>query len=140
MNHDAENLKEPATPALKWVGGKTQLLSRLKQKFPKSYGGYIDPFMGALAIPLHINPACAVLSDANEELVITHCAIRDDVESVIKHLRQHEDDKAYFNKLRALNWQDMPKSEIAARMIYLNKSCFNGLYRLNKKGQFNSPY
>jgi len=141
MNTKTNNLKTPTKPALKWAGGKTQLLSTLKEKFPDDYSGrYIDPFMGALAVPLNIMPNKAVLSDANEELVITHITIRDEVESVIEHLSRHKDDRDYFNKLRAKSCKDLSNSELAARMIYLNKSCFNGLYRLNKKGQFNSPY
>jgi len=140
MNTKDKVEKEATKPALKWVGGKTQLLTRLKEKFPENYGRYIDPFMGALAIPLNLNPKEAVLSDANKELVITHCAIRDEVEAVISQLEKHTDDKDYYNNLRAKSWELMTSTEVAARMIYLNKTCFNGLYRTNKKGGFNASY
>lgn len=133
-------LKEAASPALKWVGGKRQLLPTLRAMMPKKYGRYIDPFMGAMAVPLNLVPAKAILSDANEELVITHCEIRDNVEGVISQLERHIDDKDYYDALRATGWQSLSRPEVAARMIYLNKSCFNGLYRINKKGLFNASY
>jgi len=129
-----------AYPALKWAGGKRQLIPHLARRFPKKYRKFIDPFMGALAIPLHLRPQKAYLSDANEELVTTHIAIRDCVEKVIDRLEGHVDDKDYFNALRSQNWKEMDPVSIAARMIYLNKSCFNGLYRVNKEGNFNVSY
>ena len=132
--------KTPTKPALKWVGGKTQLLDKLQPKMPKQFGKYIDPFMGALAIPLKLNPERAVLCDANKELVITHCAIRDNVDKVIAALKKHKDNEGYFRSLRAKDWRKMPPHCVAARMIFLNKTCFNGLYKVNKKGGFSVAY
>lgn len=130
----------PALPAMKWVGGKRQLLSTFEKKIPEKYGRYIDPFMGALALPLHLQPNNALLSDANKEIVITHKAIRDDVERVISTLEKHKDNKDYYNKIRARDWKKMPAHAVAARALYLNKTSFNGLYRLNQKGGFSASY
>jgi len=126
--------------ALKWVGGKRQLLPHLIKNFPKTYNSFIDPFMGALSVPLYFRPKKALLSDTNEELVMTHVAIRDRVGEVIKKLNTHIDGKDYFNAIRSKSWQEMDPVSIAARMIYLNKACFNGLYRVNRKGHFNASY
>jgi len=116
------------------------LISVLKNKFPTTFGTYIDPFLGAGAIPLWLRPKNACLSDANEELIVMHIAIRDHVQEVINFLHRHCDDRNYYYALRAQNWRDMSPAEIAARMIYLNHTCFNGLYRVNKAGTFNASY
>lgn len=127
-------------PFLKWAGGKTQLLAELNQHVPNSYGTYIEPFIGGGAFYFHLNPEKALIADANEELVITYSAIRDEVEEVINILGGYSADEASFYQIRALDTVYLTNAERAARLIYLNKTCFNGLYRVNKKGQFNVPY
>jgi len=129
-----------AKPVFKWAGGKSQLWPILENKFPASFDAYIDPFLGGASIPMRLKPKRAYLSDLNQELIDSYIAIRDNVEEVIKILQTHVDNRDYFNELRSLDWRLMEPSEIAARMIYINKVCFNGLYRVNKQGMFNVSY
>jgi DNA adenine methylase len=133
-----------ARPFLKWVGGKSQLLNPLSRRLPKKINKYFEPFVGGAALFFHLQPQSAVLSDINSELIDTYEAIRDDVEGVIKSLRLHKYEKEYFYKIRSWDrLESFPKmSQIkrAARLIYLNKSCFNGLYRVNSRGEFNVPF
>lgn len=129
-----------ARPLLKWAGGKTQLLADLKNKLPRSYGRYIEPFIGGGALFFSLRPDQAVIADSNPELINMYRAVANDVESVIAHLRTYENTEAVFYATRALDWQAMEPAAAAARMIFLNRTCFNGLYRVNKSGQFNVPY
>jgi len=127
-------------PFLKWAGGKTQLIPELSKYIPKSYNQYIEPFIGGGAFFFYLNPLKAIISDSNEELIITYKAIRDNVDEVIEILESYKNEESFFYKIRALETNKLSDIERAARLIYLNKTCFNGLYRVNKKGQFNVPY
>jgi len=127
-------------PFLKWAGGKTQLIPTLSEYIPLQYNKYIEPFVGGGAFFFYLNPSQAVISDSNEELIITYKAVRDHVEDIIKILEIHENNENYFYEIRSLAPSKMIDAERAARLIYLNKTCFNGLYRVNKKGQFNVPF
>lgn len=129
-----------AKPILKWAGGKTQMLGDIMPKVPAQYGRYIEPFIGGGALFFALAPEQAVIADSNPELINTYQEIADHVEEVIRYLRQYKNTEEDFYTVRALDWKKMPKAEAAARMIYLNKTCYNGLYRVNKKGQFNVPY
>jgi DNA adenine methylase len=136
-------------PIIKWVGGKTQLLSQIKERLPKEFNTYYEPFLGGAAVLLELNPTNSVVSDINPELINMYLQVRDHVDEVIDELtkldNKHEvsdDPKAYYLKVRKefntnLGIND---SDQAARFIYLNKHCFNGLYRVNKKGEFNVPF
>ncbi len=129
----------PARPFLKWAGGKSRLITQYLPHFPQHYRTYYEPFVGGGAIFFHLQPDHAVLSDVNPELVNVYACIRNQVNDVLEHLedhaRQHKHD--YYYRIRAL----IPSNpaERAARLIYLNRTCFNGLYRENSKGQFNVP-
>jgi DNA adenine methylase len=135
-----------AKPFVKWAGGKTQLLSQLAQFYPPqgSVDRYIEPFLGSGAVFFHVKamvePRHALLWDNNQELIDSFVAVRDDVERVNRlleaHVRKHG--KAHFLAMRTKTRRK--PAEIAARLIYLNKTCFNGLYRVNSKGVFNVPY
>jgi DNA adenine methylase len=135
-------------PFLKWAGGKTQLLPELSKYYPTgSVNRYFEPFLGSGAVFFHFNatvsPKSSFLWDNNLELVQTFQAVRDDVEQVIDLLREHESvhSKEHFLKIRKIRVKKVAKpSEIAARLIYLNKTCFNGLYRVNSRGEFNVPF
>src|SRR4030067_1218215 len=127
-------------PFLKWAGGKTQLISKLSKYVPLDYNKYIEPFVGGGAFFFHLNPEKAIISDSNEELIITSTSVRDNAEELIQILEGYKNDKSFFYQIRALNPQNLSEIERAARLIYLNKACFNGLYRVNKQGQFNVPY
>lgn len=133
-----------ATPFLKWAGGKGQLLTTFDGFFPAAFRGYFEPFTGGGAVFFHLrnrqSPFKASLSDLNEELINCYTTIRDDVESLIKELYKHHNDEDYFYKLRAADASQLDPVQRAARLIYLNKTCFNGLYRVNSKGQFNVPF
>ncbi len=129
-----------AKPILKWAGGKTQMLGELLPKVPVSYGRYIEPFIGGGAMFFALNPEDAVIADSNPELINMYKQVADNVDAVISYLQKYENTQEMFYRVRTLEWQELPKAEAAARMIYLNKTCFNGLYRVNKKGQFNVPF
>ena len=127
-------------PILKWAGGKTQLLGALCDKIPPRYGKYIEPFLGGGALFFALAPEHAVLADSNPELINMYREVAAHADQVIAHLAQYENTSERFYQMRALDWASLPPAEAAARMIFLNKTCFNGLYRVNKKGQFNVPF
>lgn len=127
-------------PFLKWAGGKTQLLKELHKYVPNNFNKYIEPFIGGGAMFFSLNPHESIIADSNEELVITYGQVKEDVESVIEHLETFEHNEDFFYNIRSLDPNELEHSYRAARLIYLNKTCFNGLYRVNKKGQFNVPY
>lgn len=129
-----------AKPILKWAGGKTQMLGDLLPKVPTSYGRYIEPFIGGGAMFFALNPNDAVIADSNPELINMYKQVADNVDAVISYLQKYENTQEMFYRVRALEWEELPEAEAAARTIYLNKTCFNGLYRVNKKGQFNVPF
>ena len=129
-----------ARPILKWAGGKTQMLNNIVPKVPEKYGRYIEPFIGGGALFFALDPEQAVIADSNPELINMYREVANHVDDVIGYLRQYKNTKEDFYSARELDWLKLPKAEAAARMIYLNKTCFNGLYRVNKKGQFNVPY
>lgn len=129
-----------AKPFLKWAGGKTQLLDELTAKIPVKYGRYIEPFIGGGAMFFAIQPRAGVIADSNPELVNVYQCLADNVEQVIEHLRSFKNNETAFYKVRALRFAELEKEYAAARTIYLNRTCFNGLYRVNQKGEFNVPY
>ena len=130
-------------PFLKWVGGKTQLLGQFSRFLPPrgSYSKYLEPFVGSGAVFFHLRPDEAHLADNNEELVNCYKQIQGHVEAVIEVLRSHKrfHSKRYYYKVRSLQPKELSFVERAARLIYLNKTCFNGLYRVNSRGGFNVP-
>lgn len=126
-------------PFLKWVGGKSRLIQQYIPYFPKSYKNYYEPFLGGGAIFFYLQPSAAILTDINAELINTYCCVRDHVEELISLLKEHKirHDKDYYYSVR--NNSGGTDIEKAARVIYLNKTCFNGLYRVNSQGKFNVP-
>ena len=129
-----------AKPILKWAGGKTQMLNDLLPKVPSSYGRYIEPFLGGGAMFFALQPENAIIADSNPELINVYRQVSDHVDDVIRYLEQYENTKETFYAVRSQKWETLPAAEAAARTIFLNKTCFNGLYRVNKKGEFNVPY
>lgn len=138
------NKEKSARPFLKWVGGKTQLFSRISELLPKTIKTYYEPFVGGGAVFWNLAAQGrferAVLSDFNEELVTTYKAIQSNPEELIAELKKYQYEKAFFEEMRKKKLSSLEYINVAARMIYLNKTCFNGLYRVNKKGGFNSPF
>jgi DNA adenine methylase len=142
----------PARPFLKWAGGKGQLLPELTVRLPARFRRYHEPFVGGGALFFHLwnsgrLAGGAVLGDYNPELVECYEAVRDNAEELIElliALRPRFSDKEFFYEIRAWDrrpeFRQRPKVERAARTIFLNRTCYNGLYRLNNKGQFNAPF
>ena len=129
-----------AKPILKWAGGKTQMLGELLPRVPKNYGRYIEPFFGGGALFFSLNPENAIIADSNPELINMYRQVAFHLDDVIEHLQKYENTSEMFYEVRSLDWQTLPEAEAAARTIYLNKTCFNGLYRVNRSGQFNTPF
>lgn len=132
-------------PFLKWVGGKTQLVGELTKCLPAEFAHYHEPFLGGGAFFFALYrqnniTQTAYLSDLNAELIDTYTAIRDDYLGVIEELSQYPHNKNFYYSLRERDPDTMSKRERAARMIYLNKTGYNGLYRVNKSGKFNVPF
>jgi len=130
----------PAKPILKWAGGKTQILSELLPKVPTSYRMYIEPFFGGGALFFALQPENAIIADSNPELINMYRQVADHVDDVICYLKKYENTSEMFYSVRELDWERLSKGEAAARTLFLNKTCFNGLYRVNKRGQFNVPF
>lgn len=129
-----------AKPILKWAGGKTQMLNDLLPKVPSSYGRYIEPFFGGGAMFFALQPENAIIADSNPELINMYREVATNVDEVIRYLKKHENTSEMFYAVREQEWTQLPKAEAAARTIFLNRTCFNGLYRVNKQGKFNVPY
>lgn len=130
-----------ARPFLKWVGGKRSILPMLLARMPEQYGTYREPFIGGGALFFAVQPTRACISDINFHLILAYQAVRDDLDGLIAQLNLHakNHDKTHFYKARGRLSAESDKTKIAALMIYLNKTCFNGLYRVNKDGGFNVP-
>lgn len=133
-----------ARPFLRWAGGKTRLLPELRLRAPAKYGTYFEPFLGGGSLFFDLAPERAVLSDVNPELVNAYLTVRNNVEALIVQLGTlshgyKQRGCAHYLDVRALSLGSLDEVSRAARLIYLNKTCFNGLYRVNKKDQFNTP-
>lgn len=139
-----ERLKEETYPIIKWVGGKRQLMFELLKNMPKSYNRYFEPFIGGGALFFELQPQNGYISDMNEELINLYSVVRDDVYELIDDLNKHEVSKEYFLKIRNLDrtekYNSLSDVKKASRFIYLNRTCFNGMYRVNSQGQFNVPF
>jgi len=130
---------EKAAPFIKWVGGKTSLLPELLKHVPARLRGYHEPFVGGGALFFAVQPRRAVLADSNAELVHCYRQVRDDVYGVLDVLARHVYARDHFAEVRAEEPLHLRPAERAARFIYLNKTCFNGLWRVNRAGRFNVP-
>lgn len=139
-----EKLKEETYPIVKWVGGKRQLMFELLKNMPKSYNRYFEPFIGGGALFFELQPSNAYISDMNEELINLYNVVKNDVYELIEELKKHEISKEYFMNIRNIdrtkNYKKWSNIQKASRFIYLNRTCFNGMYRVNSKGEFNVPF
>ncbi len=133
-----------AQPFLKWAGGKRQLLPEIRKYIPKKFNTYYEPFIGAGAVLFDLQPKKAVINDINKELVIVYSVIKNNVDELIEDLKKHENNSDYFYAIRDLDrkpeYKQLSEVERASRVIYLNKTCYNGLFRVNSQGQFNVPF
>lgn len=134
------------SPIVKWVGGKRQLLSEIMPLINEKCSTYVEPFVGGGAVFFELQPKKAIINDYNSELINVYRTVRDHSEELITLLEEHnnKNTQEYFYTVRALDrtedYEQLSDVEKAARIIYLNKTCYNGLYRVNSSGQFNSPY
>ena len=127
-------------PLLKWAGGKTQIIPNLIKAMPKSFNNYIEPFVGGGALFFHLAPKSAVIADSNPELINLYQQIAKDYKPVLKLLEKMPNIEDYFYIERSKKFEDLNPVQAAARTIYLNRTCFNGLFRVNKTGGFNVPF
>ena len=140
-----ETTKLNINPVVKWAGGKRQLLPNIITHIPKKINTYIEPFIGGGAVLFETQPKKAVINDLNFELMNMYYVVANYTDELIEVLNKMKANHSeeYFYEVRAydrLEHQVLDNIEMAARLIYLNKTCFNGLYRVNKKNQFNAPY
>lgn len=131
-------------PVLKWVGGKRQLLPEIKKYIPESFNTYIEPFIGGGAVLFEIQPKKAIINDINNELTNVYNVIKTNPTQLIEILKSYKNDEITYYTIRNLDrdntYDKINDIDKAARTIYLNRTCFNGLYRVNSKGQNNVPY
>lgn len=127
-------------PFVKWAGGKRQLINLLIDNAPTSFGRYFEPFVGGGALLFALLPSAATITDANPELINAYQIIRDELPALMKDLARHRNDEEYFYAIRAKQPARLSAVKRASRFLYLNKTCFNGLYRENSKGEFNAPF
>lgn len=137
---ETELIVKNVRPILKWAGGKGQLLEPLLKMVPKKVNKYIEPFIGGGALFFRLKPEQAVIADINPELINLYRQVAKNLELVVTSLEAYENSEECFYEVRSLDYNSLPSHIAAARTIYLNKTCFNGLYRVNKNGQFNVPY
>lgn len=135
------------TPILKWAGGKTQILDELRSRLPKQFNTYFEPFIGGGALLFSLLPSSAIINDINNELINVYNCVKnkETYHKLLAELDKHQEnhDESYYYHIRGLDrhssYHDMNDYERAARIIYLNKTCFCGLYRVNSRGYFNVP-
>ena len=131
-------------PVLKWAGGKRQLLPQIKKFIPAGIHTYYEPFLGGGAVLFFLQPHHAIVNDNNAELMNVYHVIRDKVDALVEDLKKHRNEAGYFYKIRGLDrmpeYEELTPVQRASRLIYLNKTCYNGLFRVNKSGEFNAPF
>lgn len=136
---------ELVMPVVKWVGGKRQLITEIDKYIPSQISTYYEPFLGGGAVFFYLQPKKAVVNDINEELINLYQVIQDNVEELIEDLKKHKNEPDYFYSIRELDrdtevYKKLNPVERASRIHYLNKTCYNGLFRVNSQGQFNVPF
>lgn len=132
-------INDKLRPIIRWAGGKTWLTKSINDFVPTSFNNYHEPFLGSAAIFLHLKPKkTCYLSDANKELINFYLQVRDNLKELVKEVNKLENNEEAYYQIRS--WSPISLIHSAARFYYLNKTCFNGLYRVNKQGVFNVPY
>lgn len=140
MKLATQYLETSTKPLLKWVGGKGQLLNDIRPLIPKKYGKFIEPFFGGGAVFFSLQPNQSVIADSNDELVNLYQIVKTHPKQLINLLKKFNHSEEDFYAIRGQDRAKLSPLQMAARTIYLNRTCFNGLYRVNKKGQFNVPF
>jgi DNA adenine methylase len=132
--------EDACRPFLKWAGGKRQLLPELTRHVPGGFNRYFEPFLGGGALFFQLRPRKAVLADSNERLIRTYMGVRDDVDEVIRRLKEYPHNPTFFYSFRERDVDAGSDAEVASWFIYLNRTGFNGLYRVNRANRFNVPF
>ena len=131
-------------PFVKWAGGKRQLLEEIRKYIPKNFSTYYEPFLGGGAVLFDLQPKRFVINDINSEMINVYRTVQSDVESLVNELFTYKNSPDFFYKIREIDrsagFAEITGLKRAARIIYLNKTCFNGLFRVNSRGQFNVPF
>ncbi len=140
LQPETKKNEKHSKPFVKWAGGKTKLLSALAALVPSQYDRYVEPFVGGGALFFELTPHRALLSDSNGELINCYKIVRDKPDELIACLSLMTVSEENFYSVRKIAPETLTDLQRAARVIYLNKTCYNGLYRVNKRGQFNTPY
>jgi len=140
LDLEIPSLSRATKPILKWAGGKSSILSVLTTFIPEDFGSYFEPFIGGGALFFALQPQSGIISDANGDLINCYEVVCESPEALISELATFEVSSEEFYRVRALNIQALNDVRRAARFIFLNKTCFNGLYRVNRFGQFNTPF
>ena len=133
------------SPVVKWVGGKRQILDDIKKYIPRNISTYYEPFVGGGAVLFYLQPDNALINDINPELMNLYRVIKDNIDDLIKDLKKHKNEVGYYYEIRELDrnaeiYNRLTPVEKASRIIYLNKTCYNGLFRVNRAGEFNTPF
>jgi DNA adenine methylase len=135
-------------PFVKWVGGKRQLIMHIEKRLPKKFNSYFEPFVGGGALFMHLKKESAIINDYSEDLINVYKTIKNHPKKLMDKLDEFENNhksspNEYYSEIRGMdrleNWNKIDKITKASRFIYLNKACFNGLYRVNQMGYFNVP-
>jgi len=137
---DPESERLSVRPLMKWAGGKRQLLPQLMAASPGGFKRFIEPFIGGGAMFFHLRPESGVIADSNTELINLYRAVAGDPSGVFDATKSMVNTEEFFYELRAIDWTILEPVHAAARTLFLNRTCFNGLYRVNRKGQFNVPF
>lgn len=147
MGREAQEKSPQPQPFLKWAGGKRQLLLEIRKYIPEKFNTYYEPFIGAGAVLFDLQPEKAVINDINKELINVYRIVKNNFTELIGYLKEYgqKNNKEDFYEIRDLDrqlekYKELSSVKRAARIIYLNKTCFNGLFRVNSKGQFNVPF
>ena len=140
-----KNKNKLVAPVLKWVGGKRQLLGTLTPLLPQRITTYCEPFVGGGALLFNLQPNTAYVNDINGDLIRVYNVIKSDVESLITTLQEYKNESDFFYAVRGWDrdkekYSSLSDVQKAARILYLNKTCYNGLFRVNNAGEFNSPF
>lgn len=143
MRKNAKN--KLVSPILKWAGGKKQLLPSIEKLLPKRISSYYEPFLGGASVLFFIQPSLAYINDYNQDLINVYDCVKNNLEDLIANLKIHRNTPEYFYKIREIDrnpekFKQLSPIEKASRFIYLNKTCYNGLFRVNKAGEFNTPF
>lgn len=139
-------MKNPlVSPVVKWVGGKRQLLKDIREHVPKKFDYYCEPFVGGGAVFFDLQPKKAIINDLNTELMNVYEVIGNNIDELILDLKKHKNEPEYFYEMRGLDrdkkiYDNLSSVEKASRILYLNKTCYNGLFRVNNAGEFNTPF